>query len=256
MPHFAVIGNPAHHSKSPLIHQLFAEQTGIALTYTTLEVENADFKQTVLNFPGQGLNVTQPYKQQACHLVDKLSDRAQRAQAINTIKYNVDGSRYGDNTDGAGLIKDLTINKQLILKDKQILILGAGGAARGIIQSLLNESPANLIIANRTYAKAVALAHQFNEPIACPLADLANHPVDLVINAANLTAVPPINLIAKSCCYDLSYGQATPFLQWAKQQGINHWDGIGMLVEQAAAAFFVWHNIYPDTKRALQILAN
>jgi shikimate dehydrogenase len=251
MQHFAVIGNPAHHSKSPLIHQLFAKQTGIALTYTTLETDAADFAATVLNFTGQGLNITKPFKHQAFGLADELSLRALRAQAINTIKFHPSGYRYGDNTDGAGLVKDLTKNKQLTLKGKNILVLGAGGAARGIIEPLLNQKPASLIISNRSYVKAADLAHWFSQyaPVfASPLESVADYSVDLIINAANLTTMPEINFSEHCCCYDLAYGaMASALMPWALRNGLRYWDGLGMLVEQAAEAFFVWHNIYPET---------
>jgi shikimate dehydrogenase len=246
MQHFAVIGNPISHSKSPLIHQLFSAQTGIALSYTTIEVQSEDLAKTILNFPGQGLNVTMPFKQQAFYLMDECSSRALSAQAINTIKYLPDGSRYGDNTDGVGLINDLTLNKQITLTNKHILLLGAGGAARGLIVPLLNEQPARLIIANRTFEKAIELAGRYNDTvIACPLAELKNFSADLVINAANVTTMPDITLNSGSSCYDLAYGRNTPFLQWAAQHATQSWDGLGMLIEQAAAAFYVWHGIYP-----------
>jgi shikimate dehydrogenase len=255
MQHFSVVGYPAHQSKSPLIHQLFAEQTGIALSYTTLEIDAADFAATVLNFTGQGLNVTKPFKHQAFGLADELSLRALRAQAINTIKYHPSGYRYGDNTDGAGLIKDLTKNKQLTLTGKNILVLGAGGAARGIIEPLLNQKPAMLIISNRTYVKAADLAQWFSQyaPVtASTLESVSDYTVDFVINASNLTIMPTISFTEHCCCYDVAYGPGVgPLMPWALRHGLRYWDGVGMLVEQAAEAFFLWHNIYPETKPVL-----
>jgi shikimate dehydrogenase len=251
MQHFAVLGNPIQHSKSPLIHRLFAEQTGVKLLYTAINVAPQQFETMVVNFTGGGLNITQPFKQQAYHLVHALSPRAQAAQAVNTIKFNNDGTRFGDNTDGIGLVKDLTVNKKIQLTGKRILIIGAGGAARGIVAPLLNEHPASLMIANHNHLKAMALVSTFTNAIlqACPFAELRHHHFDIIINAANLVTVPSIGLGGNVYCYDLAYGQGeTPFISWAKTNQVSYCDGLGMLIEQAAEAFFVWHKIYPDTR--------
>ena len=252
MQHFALIGNPVHHSKSPRIHQLFATQTGIQLEYQTWEIEAAELSSAIMNFTGVGLNVTQPFKQQAYALVDELTPRARRAQALNTIYYKADGKRYGDNTDGIGLVTDLVHNKKFHLADKQILILGAGGAVQGIVGPILDESPARLVISNRDPVKAQRLADAHPTAEAIALTDLNKYSYDLIINAANFTVMPAIQLTGNPCCYDLSYARDTSFQRWAVEQGFTSWDGLGMLVEQAAAAFFVWHKIYPCTKPILK----
>jgi shikimate dehydrogenase len=251
MQHFALIGNPVNHSKSPRIHQLFATQSGIQLSYQTWQLEPAELSAAIMNFKGVGLNVTQPYKQQAFKLVDELTPRARRAQALNTIYYKTDGKRYGDNTDGIGLVTDIIRNKNFQLSNKQILLLGAGGAARGILGPLIDESPARLVIANRDPLKAQALAAAFPLTEAISLDDINKYTYDLIINAANFTVMPSIQLTGTPCCYDLSYARDTPFQQWVSRQGFITWDGLGMLVEQAAAAFFLWHKFYPDTKSVL-----
>ena len=252
MQYFAVLGNPVHHSKSPLIHHLFAEQAGINLSYTAINVEPQQFATTVLKFPGSGLNITQPFKQQAYHLVHELSERARTAQAINTIKFNADGSSFGDNTDGAGLVTDLITNKKLTLADKHILIIGAGGAARGIVAPLLTERPARLVIANHHHDRAMGLVKAYAGAgvlSAIPFPKLNHHQFDLIINAANLTSIPDVGLSPEVYCYDLAYGQGeTPFLNWAKTTRSAYSDGLGMLIEQAAEAFYVWHKIYPNTR--------
>ena len=160
---YAVMGNPIAHSKSPRIHSLFAEQTGQSVNYTAIQVDTGGFKQAVGNFKahgGKGLNITVPFKQEAWALVDERSDRAKRAGAVNTIKFEND-KLYGDNTDGIGLVNDLTVNNQVVLKDKRILLMGAGGAARGVLSPLLAEQPAALVIVNRTASKAIDLADEF-----------------------------------------------------------------------------------------------
>jgi shikimate dehydrogenase len=261
MHHYAVLGNPISHSKSPLIHRLFAEQTNQSLTYNAILVEPGNLAPTLNHFQsqqGHGINITHPFKQEATQLVNKLSDRATQANAINTIIFNEDGTRWGDNTDGIGLIRDLVNHHRVTISDRRILILGAGGAARGIIGAILAESPAQLMIANRTESKAIALADTFQTKLitASPFSSLKHHTFDIVINATSASLhhasfeLPNSLINENSYCYDLAYGKGlTPFLTWAKQQGATYHDGIGMLIEQAAESFFLWRKVRPDTQK-------
>ena len=258
---YAVMGNPITHSKSPRIHALFAQQTKQRLVYTAIQVDPGGFKQAVGNFQassGKGLNVTVPFKREAWELVNELSLRARRAGAVNTIALRADGTLFGDNTDGVGLIRDLRDNSGAALSGKRVLILGAGGAVRGILAPLLEERPALLVIANRTADRAAGLALEFATlgPVAgCGFDMLPGRQFDLLINgtSASLTGdLPPLpdHLPAPGAfCYDLMYGtQPTAFMRWAQQQGaVKVLDGLGMLVEQAAEAFFVWRGVRPDT---------
>lgn len=266
MDNYAVMGNPVAHSKSPMIHKLFAEQTKKNdHTYTAILVERDGLKQALHQFTdqgGKGVNITLPFKHQAYALVTELTDRAKRAKAINTIKVQKDGTYLGDNTDGAGLVKDIKLNHKFTLKNKHVLILGAGGAVSGILEPLLQEHPSEVIITNRTENKAVALAEEFSDLgaiQACPLELLENNSYDLVINATSMSLqnemleLPGSILKEGAFCYDLMCGNgATPFLLWAKEQGAEFCaDGIGMLVEQAAESFYLWHQIKPDTQQVL-----
>lgn len=264
---YAVIGNPIAHSKSPIIHQAFAEQTGETLTYTAELVEIGQVKAFVEQFiqqGGKGLNVTVPFKQDAFELADQLSDRAQRAGAVNTLVLS-DESVYGDTTDGIGLLNDLVQNHQQTLKAKRILVVGAGGAVRGVLEPLLLESPACLVVANRTVSKAEQLANDFSSfgnISGCGFDDLGEHPFDLVINgtSASLSGeLPPLpnNLLATDACtYDMMYGaQPTPFMNWAHKQGAAEvYDGLGMLVEQAAESFYIWRKKRPETRGVIESL--
>lgn len=265
---YAVMGRPVGHSKSPLIHRMFAQQTGQAIRYDAIEVPLDGFARALERFRadgGKGLNITVPFKQQAWLLADRRSDRAERAGAVNTLVFNEDGSLYGDNTDGIGLVRDLTRNHALELSGRRILLLGAGGAARGVLQPLLEQHPALLVIANRTASKALELARLFGDlgPVeGCGFDDLAGREFDLVINAtaAGLDdRVPelPAGLLAEHCaCYDLMYGdQPTAFVRHARQQGARlALDGLGMLVEQAAESFFIWRGVRPDTDAVIRAL--
>ncbi|MHC8404937.1 shikimate dehydrogenase [Pseudomonas sp. TMB3-21] len=264
MDRYVVFGNPIGHSKSPLIHRLFAEQTGEKLDYTTSLVPLDDFSDFVLAFfrEGRGANVTVPFKEQAYRLAHSLTARAQRAGAVNTLSKLADGSLLGDNTDGAGLVRDLTVNAGFSLTGKRILLLGAGGAVRGALESLLAERPASVIIANRTVEKAELLAELFADlgPVSASGFDWLQEPVDLIINAtsASLTGdVPPIasSLIqaGETVCYDMMYGkEPTSFCRWTAQHGAAvAMDGLGMLAEQAAEAFFLWRGVRPDTAAVL-----
>jgi shikimate dehydrogenase len=267
---YAVFGHPIAHSKSPLIHALFAEQTGERLTYVAQDVPPEAFETEARNFfagGGKGLNCTVPLKELAWKIADHRSQRAERSRAVNTLALRSDGTIYGDNTDGVGLVRDLTVNLQLTLKDLRILLLGAGGASRGVIGPLLEHGPARLVIANRTPEKAVRLAEEFGDlgPIkGCGFSDLSRESFDLVLNAtaASLSGeVPelPENILRPGgCCYDLAYGiEPTPFVLWGLDEGAGiSVDGLGMLVEQAAEAFLIWRGIRPETRPVIDILKN
>jgi shikimate dehydrogenase len=261
MDKYAVMGNPIAHSKSPQIHRLFAGQTGESLEYTAIRVEPGTFNEAVARFQsagGRGLNITVPFKEEAWRLAATCSPRAKRAGAVNTLVLDGADGIYGDTTDGTGLVRDLTQNHDIGIADKRVLLVGAGGAARCVTESLLNESPALLVIANRTAEKAVELARIFctlGRVEGCGLDDLAGQGFELVINAtaAGLNnAVPalPASIINETtCCYDMMYGDApTAFVRWSQEQGtLKALDGLGMLVEQAAESFFIWRNMRPDT---------
>lgn len=264
---YAVMGNPIAHSLSPRIHALFAAQTGQNLEYRAILVERGGFAAAARAFRdagGKGLNVTIPFKQDAWVFADLLSARAERAGAVNTLILAPAGVR-GDNTDGPGLVRDLTLNHGYVLAGRRILLLGAGGAARGVLQPLLAEQPAQLVIANRTAGKASELALRFGDlgPVTgCGFADLAGRRFDLIINAtaAGLTgAVPPLPegvLAADGWCYDLTYGrEPTTFVRWGWEQGAAcSLEGLGMLVEQAAEAFYLWRGVWPETQPVIAAL--
>lgn len=264
MDHYVVFGNPIGHSKSPLIHRLFAEQTGQQLDYSTLLAPLEDFIGCAQAFFEQGLgaNITVPFKEQAFRLADSLTERAQRAGAVNTLRKGTDGRLLGDNTDGAGLVRDLTVNAGFSLLGKRILLLGAGGAVRGALEPLLAEKPLALVIANRTVEKAELLAHQFADlgPVSAAGFSWLAEPVDLIINATSASLageLPPISpsLIqpGHTVCYDMMYGkEPTPFCRWATEHGAAQvLDGLGMLAEQAAEAFYLWRGVRPDTAPVL-----
>ena len=267
---YAVMGNPIEHSKSPLIHRLFAEQTGQNLVYEAMLVDPGGFTEAVTNFAGaagKGLNITVPFKQEAWQIADELSERAQRAAAVNTLTIGADGKLSGDNTDGVGLVRDLTGNLGLTLSGRQLLVLGAGGAVRGILAPLLEQKPSRLLVANRTVERAQQLASEFSdlgELQGCGFADLKGTRFDIVINAtaAGLQGqVPdlPVGVVdSNSCCYDLMYAsEPTAFVRYARQQGVPAaFDGLGMLVEQAAESFHIWHGVTPDTTPVIAALRN
>ncbi|MBJ2263011.1 shikimate dehydrogenase [Pseudomonas sp. MF6787] len=264
MDRYVVFGNPIGHSKSPLIHRLFAEQTGEALDYNTLLAPLEDFTGCAREFflQGRGANVTVPFKEEAYRLANALTERAQRAGAVNTLSKLADGSLLGDNTDGAGLVRDLTVNAGLSLAGKRILLLGAGGAVRGALEPLLAQQPASLVIANRTVEKAERLAELFDDlgPVSASGFDWLSEPVDLIINATSASLsgdVPPIvgSLVepGKTFCYDMMYAkEPTAFCRWATEHGAAvALDGLGMLVEQAAEAFYLWRGVRPDSAPVL-----
>ncbi|KTD11558.1 shikimate 5-dehydrogenase [Legionella gratiana] len=258
---YAVMGNPIAHSLSPVIHQHFAKQVNVSLTYEKIEADDHDFEQQVVDFfnqGGKGLNITLPFKQRAFAMAQQRSSRCERAGAANTLWVKAH-QLYADNTDGAGFIRDLS--RYLSVQNKRILILGAGGAARGIIHPLLEEHPAALIIANRTSSKAAAFQLDFPQTKCINLHEVEGV-FDVVINATSASmagefvALPKECMTAKPFCYDLSYKQQgiTAFVQYARNFGCEAVDGLGMLVEQAAEAFFLWHGIFPDTKEVLAFL--
>ena len=263
---YAVFGNPIKHSKSPQIHTLFAEQTKQSMIYTAELAEIGQFESAVKNFidnNGKGLNITVPFKEDAWRLADLHSDRAKRAGAVNTLKLVQHGKLYGDTTDGVGLVRDLSQNNHISLEDKAVLIIGAGGAVRGVIEAILEARPASLLIANRTAEKAVQLSDDFSDLgniSGCGLDEINNKRFDIVINGTSaslqgdLPAIPETVFDEHACSYDMMYAnQATVFMQWSKENGAAHvFDGLGMLVEQAAEAFYIWREVRPETVSVIE----
>jgi shikimate dehydrogenase len=265
---YGVMGYPVSHSRSPIIHRVFAQQTGQNISYELFEVPPPELEAAIRAFQrqgGRGLNITVPHKSEAVRLVDELSDAASIAGAVNTLTITPD-SIHGDNTDGVGLVRDLRRNYRVPIEGARILILGAGGATRGIMAPLLEEQPTTVTLANRTVSKAQALANHFGslgEVLACRFDDIVlDVDYDLVINATSAgvrgEALPfPDGIItANTVCYDLSYATGdTPFTRWAKGRGAARAIvGWGMLVEQAAESFYLWRGVRPDTKGVLQRL--
>ena len=264
---YAVMGHPIAHSKSPFIHHRFAAETGEPVAYDALHVEPDGFREAVERFRaegGRGLNVTIPFKEEAFALASRRSRRAKRAGAINTLWF--EGTRVcGDNTDGVGLVRDMTRNLEVGLEGRSVLVLGAGGAARGVIGPLLDELPRRLLIANRTPSRAVGLARRFAEqgPVsAAGLDALAGETFDVVVNATaaslagDLPPLPPGTLRAGGVAYDTAYAaQPTPFVRWGTAQGAAvATDGLGMLVEQAAESFRLWRGREPRTGPVIDAL--
>jgi len=265
MNKYAVIGNPINHSLSPTIHAQFAEQTGISMSYEKILAPLDEFNIAANNFVSSGalgFNVTVPFKVEAYDLVDKFSMSAKIAGAVNTIKVE-NGTLYGENTDGIGLVNDLCNNLKQSINDKDILILGAGGATQGILLSLLEYQPKRILIANRTKAKSLKLANKYREygkVCGFGIDQIKTKPVDIIINATSTSLynkmpdIPP-GVAVGALCYDLMYGQQTPFMKWARENSaLKVVDGLGMLVEQAASAFTFWHGITPDSKKVIKYL--
>ncbi|OON35526.1 shikimate dehydrogenase [Izhakiella australiensis] len=255
---YVVFGNPIKHSKSPHIHQLFALQTGIAHPYGRILAPHDRFAAAIEAFfsaGGQGANVTMPFKLEACQLANQLTERASLAGAVNTLKRRDDGSLLGDNTDGIGLLTDLQ-RLDMLQPGYKVLLIGAGGAARGVILPLLQYG-VDIAIANRTPGRAeelVRLFQQYGNIQYCALTELAEQHFDLIINATSsglegdIPVIPAPVIDGETRCYDMFYGQElTPFLIWCQQQGTQHLaDGLGMLVGQAAHSFYLWHGVMPD----------
>ena len=266
MDQYAVFGNPIKHSKSPFIHTLFANQTQQQMTYGIIEAPVDGFTASVqafFNGDAKGCNITAPFKEEAFQFAQSLTDRARLAGAVNTLKKTDDGLIIGDNTDGAGLVLDLK-NNHVDLTGARILLLGAGGAARGVCSSLLAESPAQLTIANRTFEKAEKLAVIFKELgniNASEFNDLSG-PFDLIINSTSAGlhgSLPNISaelITPETAIYDMTYNaQVTAFNAWAKENGARLTiDGLGMLVGQAAESFAIWRGVKPGAKQVLNEL--
>lgn len=261
---YTLIGQPVAHSISPAIHHMFGELTQRRLHYTRTESTHELFPSTVKDWfesGGKGCNITAPFKELAVSACDRVRDSARLANAVNTIELARDGSLIGHNTDGIGLLADIQKNKNISIKDKRLLILGAGGAARGAIAPLLNASPKQLHVANRSLEKAQTLVNTFETygPITCSSYDalVEEQCFDIVINATSMgfekSAPPiPINVIdSNTFAYDMAYSkQQTPFLSWCEDQGVQHLsDGFGMLVEQAADAYLIWEGVRPKTRK-------
>jgi shikimate dehydrogenase len=261
---YCVFGNPIAHSKSPRIHTLFAQQTGQDLSYEAILAPVDGFAGAVHEFittrgvDAKGANVTVPFKEEAFRLARHLTPRAEAAGAVNTLTFDGDAI-HGDNTDGAGLVRDITTNLGFAIGGRRIMLLGAGGAARGVILPLLEQQPAELFIANRTADKALQLASSFRVR-GGGFDQLAGRSFELVINATSTglsdTPLPlPPSAFAPGClAYEMVYGRDTPFMAQARNVGALTADGLGMLVEQAAEAFFVWRGIRPQTAPVIRLL--
>ncbi len=264
---YCVFGNPVGHSKSPAIHAAFAAQCRQDLSYEAILVPKSGFADSVQHFVasgGRGANVTVPFKEEACRLATRLTARAGIAGAVNTLLFN-GPEMLGDNTDGAGLLRDLTVNLACRITGQRLLVLGAGGAARGVVAPLLDAAPATLVIANRSAARAHDLAQRFAGTTvlcACAYPELAGQSFDLVINATSaslageLPPLPTCVFAPGSLAYDMMYGQDdTPFLAFARGQGAARVaDGLGMLVEQAAEAFQLWRGLRPESAPVMRML--
>ncbi|KZY68272.1 shikimate dehydrogenase [Oleiphilus sp. HI0071] len=274
MDRYAVIGNPIKHSKSPEIHAQFAAQTSQSLVYERIEGCLDAFEDNVRAFfsspSNKGLNVTVPFKERAFAMCDDLSPRAKIAEAVNTL-YVQAGRLVGDNTDGCGLVTDIQQNYDVSLKGKKVLLLGAGGASKGVLLPVLQAQPSQLVLANRTFSKAEALVGRYSQrpeirECGCALVarDFASldSAFDVVINGTSaslsgeLPKISPEIFSNATHVYDMMYGnEETVFNRWAKENGAGHtMDGLGMLVEQAAEAFRVWRNIRPDTSACIAAL--
>lgn len=265
---YALFGNPVKHSKSPEIHAMFAQQCGQNMQYRAIRIDLGGFAEAAATFfagGGSGLNVTVPFKQDAFEFADRVSERAARAGAVNTLSRAADGRVEGDNTDGVGLVRDLVTNLGWVVRESSVLLVGAGGAARGVLEPLLLEKPEELLVVNRTAGRAEQLVASFSDlgRVAGGGLDLVDgRQFDLVINATSaglageLPELPGSVLRERSCCYDMVYGdEPTPFMRWAAHHAA--WavaDGLGMLVEQAAESFHIWRDARPDTRPVISRL--
>lgn len=268
MDKYAVFGNPVKHSKSPAIHAAFAEQCQQHMQYRAVRVDPDGFARAASNFfaeGGAGLNVTVPFKTEAFDFADELSARAKRAGAVNTLSRSESGAIVGDNTDGIGLVRDMVANLGWAVRGLRVLLVGAGGAARGVLEPLLSERPEQLLIVNRTGDKAEQLAAEFADlgPVRGGGYEIiGDASFDLIINATSaglsndMPLLPSSILTERSCCYDMVYGgEPTVFMRWAASNAA--WavaDGLGMLVEQAAQSFFIWRRARPETRPVINHL--
>jgi len=259
---YTVIGQPIAHSLSPVVHQLFGELTQRKINYTRTESTPETFEQTVMQWKdsgAKGCNITSPFKAQAVQVCDRLSKASLLAGSVNTIHMHRDGSLVGHTTDGAGLVEDITCNKRYSIAGKRVLILGAGGAARGVMQALLSEAPEQCHVVNRTAEKALDIADTYQHlgPVSGSgyekITDL--EAFDIVINATTMgmsgtmPALPENLLSTQSMAYDMTYAQRdTPFMEWARERGAATSNGLGMLVEQAAESFLIWEDVRPKTR--------
>ena len=259
---YTVIGQPIAHSLSPVVHQLFGELTQRKINYTRTEATPENFEQTVIDWQasgGKGCNVTSPFKELAVNVCQRLSSEAARAGSVNTIQMHRDGSLVGHTTDGAGIVADITLNRKHALTDQRILVLGAGGAARGVMQAILGETPALLHVANRTADKAGKLVEIFAELGAVSASGYAElgdmQGFDVVINATTLgmsgtmPVLPEHLMNPDALAYDMTYAKRdTAFMVWGKKHGASSANGLGMLVEQAAESFLIWEEVRPKTR--------
>lgn len=268
-PYYCVVGSPVAHSKSPEIHYAFARQFGIALRYERVEIPADSFAPALAEFVamgGRGMNVTVPLKEEAYRAVGEHRPRAALTGAANVVTVGLDGTTIADNADGSGLVRDLRINHGFEFTGRRLLLLGAGGAARGVIPSLLAEHPSEIVIANRTLSRADELVERYRELgriRACDYATVPRETVDLIVNATSLSlsgGIPPLEpsiIRAQTWCYDMMYTAdgRTGFLDWCGENGaVFCTDGMGMLVEQAADTFSIWHGVEPDTAPVIATL--
>ncbi len=266
---YAVVGYPIGHSKSPLIHRLFAEQTGQDITYEAILIDSEDtsFEWAISDLKNRGyrgINITVPYKLDAFEYANELSSRAQTAHAVNTFSFEAEGITNGDNTDGIGLINDIEINGNRPFKNQSVLILGAGGAVQGIMEPLLEKQPKSVHIANRTAKRAEVLGARFTTEIPITASgwdDIPEQNYDIIINGTSASLdnkLPPIStsvIGSNSLVYDMMYGsEPTIFMDWAKQAqpSCQTMDGLGMLVGQAAEAFYLWRGVRPETAPVIE----
>ena len=270
---YAVMGNPVAHSRSPIIHQMFGQQCNVQLDYTRIQVDAGGFEQAVSHFAahdGAGLNITVPFKVDAFNLCkrspNQLSERANVAESVNTLQFLENGEVYGDNTDGIGFVRDIENNHGIRLARKKILVIGAGGAVRGILGPMLDSAPAKVHIVNRTAEKATVLARRFDHKGSCQIVatglDRIEDTYDLIINGTASSLTGELPDVDSSCvgtetvAYDMMYGsEPTVFMNWALSHGAQQaHDGLGMLVEQAAESFRIWHGLLPETKPIISYL--
>lgn len=265
---YCVMGNPVAHSKSPQIHMAFAQQCGQPLHYQSILIQPGCFSEALAKFQqqgGQGLNITKPFKGDAWAAVSHRTARAEEAGAVNTIWFDERGDSHGDTTDGTGLVNDLFEN-DIQLKDKRILMLGAGGAVRGVMGALLEQGVKSVTLANRTMARAQELATTYSTDVkiqACDYIDLQAGSVDIIINGTSASLqgkLPPLpqGLAEDTCCYDMVYADTdTVFVTWAKDHAASKAiDGLGMLVQQAAESFYIWRGVRPDPMPVIAALRN